>query len=202
MTYTQTVYDAAAFSTQQRNYYCTVGVAQYIRNLARSDVHSESEQTTMYTYGRGQNRYAYVAKGNDPDGLAAILNHYSAGGVATWHVVRKTSLRSALRLVAQRMRATGLPGVLFVSGGGHVWTMDGYKSDVDPNSGTPTVSQARVSGPYYPDQIKSYGWYDFPPGTWMTASKLSYPFFPYSEWFAFHDHKNVVWQGYFVVIVP
>lgn len=202
MTYTQSVYDSAAFSTQQRYYYCTAAVAQYIRNLTRADVYSESEQTTMYNYGRSQNRYAYSAKGNDPDGLCAILNNYSAGGVATWHVVKKKTLQGALKAVASRMRATGLPGVLFVSGGGHVWTMDGYKSDVDPNSGSFTVTNVRFSGPLYPNRVKSYGYYDWPPGTWKTAGWMSYPFFKYSEYYAFRDHKIVVWQGYFVVIVP
>lgn len=202
MSYTQSVYDSGAFSTQQRNYYCTAALVQYIRNMTRVDVHTEAEQTTMYNYGRAHNRYSYAAKGNDPQGTAAMLNNYSAGGVTTWHVVRKTSLRGALRLVANRMRATNLPAILFVSGGSHVWIMDGYTSDVDPNSATPTVSRARVSGPLWPTQKYKMGYYDMPPGTWISAGKLAYPFFRYSERLAFGDGKSVIWQGYWVVIVP
>jgi len=202
VSYTQSVYDAAAFSTQTRSYFCTAGVVQYIRNLARADVHSDSEQNTMYQYGRGQNKYAYAAKGNDPQAVATMLNNYSTGGVTTWHVVKKLHIQAALQTVASRMRATGLPGVLFVSGGAHVWTMDGYVASSDPNNGAFTVSKVRFSGPYYPTQKAAYGYYDLPPGTWKTAGWMTYPFFQYSEWYAFRDHKSVIWQGYFVVVVP
>ena len=84
----------------------------------------------MYGFGRDHNRYEYNARGVDPQGLEAMLERYVEG--SDWKQVTKGSLAKVLRVAARRMRATGLPAVLFVGGGKHAWTMNGYTATGDP----------------------------------------------------------------------
>jgi hypothetical protein len=101
------------------------------------------------------------------------------------------------------MRATGLPAVLFVGGGSHVWTMNGYTATADPASGAWfTVTHVRFSGPHYPKQVARYGWFDLAPNTLRTVARLSAAYFPYREWLAFRDRRATPWNGYYVAVVP
>jgi len=202
VSFTKSVFDAAAFSTQATMYYCTAAVCQYITNLTREgNVHSGAEQAEMYAYGRTKNRYPYAARGNDPQAVVEMLKHYT--GVGTWHVGKYATMRGALKHIASRMDATNLPGVLFVAGGGHVWTMDGFTTSEDPSAeGDFSISRVRFSGPLYPKQVAGYGWYDLAPGTWKSDDAMAYPFFKYDERLAFNDGRAVPWEDYFIVVAP
>ena len=159
-TYTQTIYRATAFATQQTDYLCTAAVVQNIVNLALGRSRGgKTQQLEFYAYGRKHNRYDYRNRGVDPQGMEAMLEHYIPG--SDWKQIMKTSMHGALRASARRMRATELPAVLFVGGGAHVWTMNGYTATGDPASAdTFRVTHIRFSGPFYPRQVALYGWFD------------------------------------------
>ena len=98
---------------------------------------------------------------------------------------------------------TALPTVLFVGGGTHVWTMNGYTASADPASGKPfTVTHIRFSGPLYPKTIARHGWFDLEPNTQRSSDRFTRAFFPYKEYLAFGDHRDTPWNGYYVAVVP
>lgn len=189
-------YRSTAFSTQATMWYCTAAVEQMIWNTAtgRSN-HGYTQQHAFYAYGRAHNRYAYSTRGVDPQGVAATLRHYVPQG--DWHWYRSTTMQGALRAAADRVKATGLPAVIFVGGGSHVWTLHGFTRD---DSGR--VTYVRFSGPLYPKQVAYNGWYDLAPNTRKPVSALGGAFFPYRERLAFGDTRWTPWNGYYVVVIP
>lgn len=200
--YSQTIYRASAFSTQVNDYFCTAAVTQNIVNLVTGAArHDRTQQREYYNFGRAHNRYSYRADGVDPQGMEAMLEEYVPD--SEWRQVRRKSLRAILRVAARQMRATGLPAVLFVGGGAHVWTMNGYTATRDPASGRWfTVTHVKFSGPFYPRQIAKHGWFDLKPNTGRRVERFANAFYPYREWRAFHDHRWTPWNGYYVVVVP
>ena len=200
--YSQSIYRSSAFSTQATYSLCTSAVVQNVMNLASgTSRHDKAEQLRLYAYGRAHNRYAYSSRGVDPQGVEAVLDKYVA--VAAWRQVRSKSLQAVLRLAAKGIRATGLPAVLFVGGGKHVWTMNGYTATTDPASGAAfSITHVRFSGPLYPKQIARYGLFDLAPNTMRTVVRFSGAFYPYREWLAFGDSRYTPWNGYYVAIVP
>ena len=200
--YSQTIYRSSAFSTQATYSLCTAAVVQNVMNLASgASRHGGTEQQQLYAYGRAHNRYPYAARGVDPQGVEATLDRYVA--VADWRQVRSRSLQGVLRIAAQGMRATGLPAVLFVGGGSHVWTMNGYTATADPASGAAfSITYVRFSGPLYPKQIGRYGWFDLAPNTRKSVAQLPNAYFPYRESLAFGDSRATPWNGYYVAVVP
>lgn len=200
--YTQTVYRDTAFSTQRTDYLCTAAVVQNIVNLATGSSRSgKTQQLEFYAYGRAHNRFDYKGRGVDPQGVEAMLEFFIPG--SDWRQVMKKSMKAALRASARGMRATDLPAVLFVGGGAHVWTMNGYSASADPASaGTFTVTHVRFSGPLYPKTVGRHGWFDLEPNTRRSSDRFVNAFFPYKERLAFGDHRNTPWNGYFVAVVP
>jgi hypothetical protein len=200
--YSQTIYRASAFSTQASGRLCTAAVVQNVVNLVTgTSSRSETQQREYYAHGRAHNRYPYRNPGVDPQGVEAMLERYVPG--SDWRQVKRKSLQAVLRVAARGMRATNLPAVLFVGGGSHVWTMNGYTATGDPASGTWfSVTHVRFSGPNYPKQVRRQGWFDLPPNARREAAKLATPFFPYRERLAFGDHRWTPWNGYYVAVVP
>jgi hypothetical protein len=200
--YSQTIYRPSAFSTQATDSLCTAAVVQNVVNLVTGESrHGATQQREYYAYGRAHNRYAYRARGVDPQGVEAMLERYVPG--SDWRQIKRKSMQGVLRVAAQRMRATGLPAVLFVAGGSHVWTMNGYTATADPASGTWfTVTHVAFSGPHYPKQVARYGWFDLAPNARRGVARLTTPFFPYRESLAFGDRRATPWNGYYVAVVP
>ncbi len=200
--YSQTIYRSSAFSTQATDYYCVAAVTQNIRNLATGESRTgKTQQAEMYGFGRAKNRYSYSARGIDPQGLEALLEEYVEG--SDWKQVKKGSLQGALRVAARRLRATGLPAVLFVGGGKHAWTMNGYTATANPASAeTFRVTHVRFSGPFYPRQTALHGWFDLAPNTRTSVERIAEAFFPYKEQLAFGDNRATPWNGYYVAVVP
>jgi hypothetical protein len=200
--YSQGIYRGSAFSTQATGYLCTAAVVQNVVNLATGQSsRSETQQRVYYAYGRAHNRYAYRSRGVDPQGVEAMLEHYIPG--SDWRQIRKKSLQAVLRVAARQMRATSLPPVLFVAGGRHVWTMNGYSATADPAAVSWfTVTYVTFSGPNYPRQIARYGWFDLEPNTRRGVSRLATAYFPYRESLAFGDRRSTPWNGYYVAVVP
>jgi hypothetical protein len=200
--YTQVLYRDTAFSTQRTDYLCTAAVVQNIVNLAiGSSRGGMRQQLEFYDYGLEHNLYDYAGRGVDPQGMEAMLELWIPG--SDWGQVSKQHMQPILRMSARQMRATELPVVLFVGGGAHVWTMNGYTSTVDPASGKAfDVTHVRFSGPLYPRTIGRHGWFDLEPNTRRTSDRFINAFFPYREWLAFGDHRDTPWNGYYVAIVP
>lgn len=200
--YTQTVFRDSAFATQRANYLCTSAVVQNIVNLATGTSRDgKTQQLAFYTYGRSHNRYDYRNAGVDPQGVEAMLEANIPG--SDWGQVIKPKMQGALKTAARRMRATGLPSVLFVGGGKHVWTMNGYAATADPASGRPfTITDVRFSGPLYPKTVALHGWFDLAPNTRRTSNRFLNVFFPYKEYLAFGDRRWTPWNGSYVAVVP
>ena len=200
--YTQTIYRGDAFATQRTNYLCTAAVVQNIVNLATgSSRGGKTQQLEFYAYGVDNNRYDYRNAGVDPQGMEAMLELYIPG--SDWGQVIKPGMQGALKASARAMRATGLPVVLFVGGGAHVWTMNGYTASADPASGEFfKITHVRFSGPLYPKTIAKHGWFDLEPNTQRTSDRITRVFFPYKEYLAFGDRRSTPWNGSYVAIVP
>ena len=200
--YTQTVFRDDAFATQRTNYLCTAAVVQNIVNIATgSSRGGKTQQLEFYAYGLDNNRYDYRNAGVDPQGMEAMLELYIPG--SDWGQVIKPGMQGALKASARAMRATGLPVVLFVGGGTHVWTMNGYTASADPASGEFfQITHVRFSGPLYPKTIAKHGWFDLEPNTQRTSDRITKVFFPYKEYLAFGDHRSTPWNGSYVAIVP
>jgi len=200
--YTQTVFRDDAFATQRNSYLCTAAVVQNIVNLAtgKSRV-GKTQQLKFYAYGRDHNRYDYRNAGVDPQGVEAMLELYIPG--SDWVQVVRPGMQGALKASARGMRATGLPAVLFVGGGTHVWTMNGYTASADPASGEFfKITHVRFSGPLYPKTIAKHGWFDLEPNTRRSSDRFTNVFFPYKEYLAFGDRRWTPWNGNFVAVVP
>jgi hypothetical protein len=200
--YSQSFFRASAFSTQATDYLCTAAVVQNIMNLETGQSRrSGTQQAELYRFGRAHNRFRYRSPGVDPQGVEAMLEHYLPG--SDWRQVRSKSLQGVLRVAARHMRATGLPAVLFVAGGLHAWTMNGYVATRDPASGAAfRVTSVRFSGPKYPKQTARLGWFDLAPNTVRSVERLNYAYFPYRESLAFGDARATPWNGYYVAVVP
>lgn len=200
--YTQIVFRDDAFATQRTGYLCTAAVVQNIVNLATGSTRrGKTQQLELYAYGLDNNAYDYRNAGVDPQGMEAMLELYLPG--SDWGQVVKPGMQGALKASARAMRATGLPGVLFVGGGTHVWTMNGYTASADPASGKFfKITHVRFSGPLYPRTIARHGWFDLEPNTERTSDRITKVFFPYREYLAFGDRRNTPWNGSYVAIVP
>ena len=200
--HTQSIFRDTAFSTQATNYLCTSAVVQNIRNLATGElIDSREEQIDLYYYGKEHNRYDYRSQGVDPQGVEAMLEHVIPG--SDWQQVRKKSLQGLLRTAARRMRATGLPAVLFVAGGRHVWTMNGYTSSRDPAvGGWFKVTHVQFSGPYFPRQRARYGWFDLKPNYRASVDRLSRAFYRYQQRQAFGYRRPTIWNSWYVAVIP
>ena len=200
--YSQVAYRDTAFATQRTNILCTAAVVQNIVNLATgSSRDGKTQQLEFYDYGRQHNLFDYRNAGVDPAGVEAMLELYIPG--SDWGQISKPKMQGALKTVARQMRATGLPSVLFVGGGTHVWTMNGYTATGDPASGEWfKVTQIRFSGPLYPKTIARHGWFDLEPNTQRSSERFPNAFFPYKEYLAFGDHRDTPWNGYYVAVVP
>jgi len=200
--YSQIVFRGDAFATQRTDYLCTAAVVQNIVNLATgSSRDGKGQQLQFYAYGRDHNRYDYRNAGVDPQGMEAMLELYIPG--SDWGQVVKPGMQGTLKASARAMRATGLPVVLFVGGGTHVWTMNGYTASADPASGKSfTITHVRFSGPLYPKTIARHGWFDLAPNTQRSSDRIPRVFFPYKEYLAFGDHRSTPWNGSYVAIVP
>jgi hypothetical protein len=200
--YTQVVFRDTAFATQRTNYLCTAAVVQNIVNLATgSSRDGKAQQLEFYEYGLETNLFDYKNAGVDPAGVEAMLELYIPG--SDWGQVMKPKLQGALKSAARQMRATGLPTVLFVGGGTHVWTMNGYSASADPASGDYfKVTHVRFSGPLWPKTIARHGWFDLEPNTQRGSDRFANAFFPYKEYLAFGDHRDTPWNGYYVAVVP
>jgi len=200
--YTEVIFRDDAFATQRTNYLCTAAVVQNIVNLATGKSRGgKTQQLEFYAYGLDNNRYDYRNAGVDPQGVEAMLELYIPG--SDWGQVVKPGLQGALKASARALRATGLPAVLFVGGGTHVWTMNGYTASADPASGEFfTITHVRFSGPLYPKTIAKHGWFDLEPNTQRSSDRITKVFFPYKEYLAFGDHRNTPWNGSYVAVVP
>lgn len=200
--FTQVIYREDAFATQRTNYLCTAAVVQNIVNLATGTSRGgKAQQLEFYAVGLDNNRYDYKNAGVDPQGMEAMLETYIPG--SDWGQVMKKGMQGALRTAARQMRATGLPVVLFVGGGSHVWTMNGYTATGNPSANSEfTVTHIQFSGPLYPETIAKHGWFDLEPNTRRGADRFSNIFFPYKEYLAFGDRRNTPWNGFYVAIVP
>lgn len=200
--YTQVVFRDTAFATQRTNYLCTAAVVQNIVNLATSTSRDgKAQQLEFYAYGLDNNLFDYKNAGVDPQGVEAMLELYIPG--SDWGQVVKPGKQGALKASARAMRATGLPVVLFVGGGAHVWTMNGYTATADPGSGEFfTITHLRFSGPLYPKTIGRHGWFDLEPNTSRNSDRFTNAFYPYREWLAFGDHRDTPWNGSYVAVVP
>jgi hypothetical protein len=200
--YTQLVFRDTAFATQRTSYLCTAAVVQNIVNLATGTSRDgKAQQLAFYAHGLDNNLFDYRNAGVDPQGVEAMLELNIPG--SDWGQVVKPHMQGALKASARAIRATGLPVVLFVGGGTHVWTMNGYSASADPASGEFfTITQVRFSGPLYPKSIAKHGWFDLEPNTARSSDRITKVFFPYKEYLAFGDHRNTPWNGSYVAVVP
>jgi hypothetical protein len=190
------LYRAGTFTTQKSWLWCTAAGVQIVRNIVdRQADHSTSGQRRYFEWMRRHNRYSLpLSAGVDPAGWTAGLQHFVDG---RYRLVASKSFDSALRLAAQRMRATNLPVALTVSKGNHGWILTGFSATADPATDNDfKVTSVRVVGPLWGLQSRSYG-YDMRPGRSLTVGQLRGFFTPWR-----YAPKRMVWDGLYVSIQP
>lgn len=189
------VYTPGSFSYQHLDYTCVGASIQMMLNMQRHQTdHSVKNQNAYWRYGNDHNRYYASNNGVDPQGWVAALEHFGAGN---YSINVATRFQSGLKVLAQRMRATGKAIGLFVHDGGHAWVMTGFRSTGDPaTTNDYTVTALQVMGPLYPDGTIGGKSYDPGPGTWMALDKLRTKFTP-MRW-----ARAPEWNGRWTAVVP
>jgi hypothetical protein len=190
------LYRSGTFTTQKSWLWCTAAGVQIVRNIVeRDNDHSTSGQRRYFEWMRRHNRYDLpLSAGVDPAGWTAGLRQFVDG---RYRLVASKSFDSALRLAAQRMRATNLPVALTVSRGNHGWILTGFSATADPATSKDfRVTSVRVVGPLYGLQSSTYG-YDMRPGRSLTTKQLRGFFTPWR-----YAPKRMIWDGLYVSIQP
>ncbi len=195
---TEDLYRSGVFSTQATMTWCVAASVQMMLNIIRDQKdHSRDNQQRYIRYGRLHDLYApsVPAKGTDPQGWTAALNHF--GGSSGYHSVTSNWFRWAVRSAAKRLRETGKPIGLVVAHSNHAWVMTGFDATADPATTTAfEITAIYIMGPLYPKQQKNG--YDQPPDKRISVGTLRAFLTPYRD---IRGPKNP-WEGSFVTIQP
>jgi len=183
------VYRRSAMVKQYTNYWCVPATAQTILNLASglSD-QTVATQRRMYRNIRAHNRYTYKTLGNDPQGWAWGLRHYS-GYTLDYRARAFTSKIQALWAIQESIERTGDPVGVTVRKGTHAWVVLGYRISTDAaDPSKRTLLGFYVSGPLG-------GTRD--PWTYKYLSLIDFRkvFTMYHEW-----QRRVIWEDKWVII--
>ncbi len=171
------LYRRGIYAMQATWYWCTAATIEMMRNIVlRQADHSAADQQRYFDYMRAHDIYPMpVREGVDLVGIQAGLRHFVAPGYA---LSASRTYDSAVRRAVTRLRLTGLPVVLVVDGGHHVWLMTGFTATADPARGSDfRVDSVRIVGPLYGRQ--SVNGYDPPPDTRLSYSAFRSFLLPY-----------------------
>lgn len=183
------LYRSSAMVRQYTNYWCVPATTQSMVNLVRGRSNRRYQtQKDYYQRIRQHNRYRYATRGNDPQGWAWGLRHFS-GGTAMYAARMYTNKQHALDAIVASIARTGDPVGVTVRGGTHAWVVLGYRTSHDPIEPTrKTILGFYVSGPLGSAADK---W----PYAYLTTTQFKSYFTRYHEW-----QRKVVWEGKWVVI--
>jgi hypothetical protein len=166
------LYRKGVFSTQATMRWCVAASVQMMLNISLGRAqHSRAAQLRYIQYARRHDGYppSVPAKGSDPEGWVAALNHF--GDSSSYHWVTSPRFRWAVHSAARRLRLTGKPVGLIVDHSNHAWVMTGFDATADPAiSAKFKVTGVYVMGPLYP--IRQSGGYDMPPDTRLSLDRL------------------------------
>jgi hypothetical protein len=183
------LYRSGAMVRQYTSYWCVPAATQSMLNLA---LHTSNRRylTQKYFYARirEHNRYRYATRGNDPQGWAWGLRHFS-GGRLPYAARMYTDRQQAINALVESIARTRDPVGITVRKGTHAWVVLGYRTSHDPIEPTKkTVLGFYVSGPLGTTADK---W----PYAYLTVAQFSTYFTRYHEW-----QRNVIWEGKYVII--
>jgi hypothetical protein len=191
---TNDLYRNGVFSTQLTSTWCVAASTQMMLNIIEGQKdHSRDNQQRYIRYARLRDRTPPSAKGTDPQGWVAALNHF--GGSTSYQAVNSRWFTWAVRTAVKRLRQTGKPVGLVVAHSTHAWVMTGFEATADPATTTAfKVTSVYVMGSLYPTQQRNG--YDMPPDKRVTVDRLRTFLTPY------RDRGKNPWQGSFVTIQP
>ncbi|MGZ6343784.1 MAG: hypothetical protein ACXWOW_00540 [Candidatus Limnocylindrales bacterium] len=171
------LYRRGVYAMQATWWWCTAATVEMMRNLVlRQADHAAADQQRYFDYMHARDAYAMPAReGVDLVGLQAGLRHFVA---PRYTLSASPTYDAAVRRAVTRLRLTGLPVVLVVDRGRHVWLLTGFTATADParSSGFRVVS-VRIVGPLYGRQ--SLNGYDPPPDTRLSYDALRRFLLPY-----------------------
>lgn len=182
------LYRSSAMVRQYTNYWCVPATVQSMANLVlRTSNRTFSRQAYIYRLTRLHNRYRYATRGNDPQGWAWSLRHFTRGRpyVARGYSDKNVAINAIVTSIAKTRQPVGVT----VFNGTHAWVVLGYKLVFDPAEPTKkTVLGFYVSGPLGTTRDR---W----PYKYLTLSQFKQAFTRYHEW-----QRRVIWEGKWVVV--
>ncbi len=183
------LYRSTAMVRQYTNYWCVPAATQSMVNLVRrTSNRSYLTQKFYYKMIRQHNRYYYRTRGNDPQGWAWGLRHFSRG-TAMYAARAYTDKQQALNAIVASIAKYKDPVGVTVRSGTHAWVVLGYRTSHDPIAPTrKTIMGFYVSGPLGSAADK---W----PYAYLTTAQFKSYFTRYHEW-----QRKVIWEGKWVII--
>jgi len=189
------LYRRGVYAMQATWWWCTAATVETMRNIVlRQADHGATDQERYFDYMHAHDSYAMPPReGVDLVGLRAGLRRFVAPSYTLW---ASSTYDAAVRTAVTRLRLTGLPVVLVVDRGRHVWLMTGFTATADPAKGLGfRVVDVRIVGPLYGRQ--SLNGYDPPPDTRLSYDAFRSFLLPYhfkfgpTPW----DRRFVVYTG-------
>lgn len=181
------IYRRSAIVRQYTSYWCVPAAAQTMWNLISGGSNTTyARQRIMYWHIRWHNRYKYSTPGNDVQGWAWGLRHWTDQPYYAHAYVSKTV---AMESIVAAIDRTHHPVGIVVRAGTHAWVVLGYRVSVDPADPTRrTLLGFYVSGPLGSPK-------DPYPYKYLTLDAFRKEFTRYHEW----QHK-VIWEGLYVMV--
>jgi hypothetical protein len=181
------LYRSTAMVRQYTSYWCVPATVQSMANLIlRTSNRTYSRQAYIYRLTRMHNRYRYATRGNDPQGWAWSMRHFSGRYYQARAYSDKTA---AINYIAYSIGRTRHPVGVTVRAGTHAWVVLGYKQSFDHDEPSKkTLLGLYVSGPL---GTVADRW----PYRYLTVSQFREVFTRYHEW-----QRSVIWEGKWVVI--
>ena len=181
-------YRSPAITRQYRNYWCVPAAVQTMWNLVMGTSNvTFARQQNLYALIRHHNRYHYRTRGNDVQGWAWALRHYT--NEPYW--ARSYSVKNdALRAIVAALDRTGHPVGVAVRHGTHAWIVLGYKARplaTDPSK--KTILGFYVSGPLGPGSSDPWKY------SYISLSTFRKVYTRYHE-----ATRHVIWEQKYVLV--
>jgi len=182
------IYRSAAITRQYRSYWCVPAATQTMWNLVvgRNDIRW-ARQKSLYSIIRQHNRYRYRTLGNDVQGWAWALRHYTK---APYWARMYTTKTQAVAAIVGAIDRTGHPVGVTIRHGTHAWIVLGYKARPlasDPSQ--QTILGFYVSGPLGPGSSDPWKY------RYVSLASFNKVYTKYHE-----STRHVIWEGKYVIV--
>jgi hypothetical protein len=181
------LYRTATVVRQYKSTWCVPAATQSMWNLVGGTSNtSYARQKSLYSQIRGHNRYHYKTKGNDVQGWAWALRHFTLLPYQ-WHAY--ASKTAAINAIADAIDRTHHPVGITVYHGTHAWVVLGYRSSHDPVTNKRTILGFYVHGPLGPGSRDPWKY------SYMSMASFRRVYGAYHE-----RTRKVIWEHKYVLV--